>query len=124
MTTGYEHMTDAEFWAEVGDLLTLIQRHAKPGAALADGVGALADYVHAEAERRDPELAASARRQSELVKAADARQQPPDWDADLPFTEEEQAEWQQLIIGYRQRLAALAARVGLRVTEISEEQNR
>ena len=108
MSTGYGHLADEEFWAEVAALLALLVRHH--GGTWASQVGGLADYVHAEAERRDPELAASARRRAGIVRAADARA-PSGLDAlaaDLPFTPGEEAEWQDLITGYNQRFADLA----------------
>lgn len=79
-------MSDQEFWAGVASLLELIgQAHGGSPASL---VGGLADYVLKEAEYRDPDLAAAARRRQELVKAASARL-PLTFEAlfePLPFT--------------------------------------
>jgi len=59
-TTGYERMTDAEFWAEVRGLLSMDRVDT----------GSLADYVHEEAERRDPELARLRRERDAIFRAA------------------------------------------------------
>ena len=108
MGTEYEHMTDAEFWADVARVLTIIQRHQPDGEDPANAVGALADYVTAEAERRDPELAANARRRLEMVHAANERVPFDPMDMSVHFTAEEDAEFDRLYAAYRQRLTALA----------------
>ena len=110
MGTGYEHQTDQQFWTEVAGLLQLIIRHH--GGTPATQVTGLADYVHAEAERRDPALAASRRRRNELARTAAARE-PVRFEAPLtplPFTDTEKAAWQQAITAYNERFASLAAR--------------
>jgi len=93
--TGYEQMTDREFWAEVGHLLTLTT------------VGHLADYVHTEAERRDAELAENARRRMAMVRAESERTDDV-MDLDLHFTAEEEAEFTRLRDAYYERFALLA----------------
>lgn len=98
-STGYEHMSDVQFWAEVGELLQLTD------------VGGLADYVHEEARRRVPDLRGNFDRRTALVQAA--------WDregfdpvtslaADAPFTPAEEAEFERLVSEYSALLITLA----------------
>lgn len=97
MSTGYEHMTGRGFWTEVAHLLTMVT------------AGGLADYVHAEAQRRDSELAAVARRRLAMVAAAEAREPFDPMVTCTPFTPEEDAEYDRLCTAYNERLATLAA---------------
>jgi hypothetical protein len=111
MSTGYEHLDDAAFWAEVRGLLDLLIRHH--GGTRASQVTGLAGYVRNEAERRDPELGANTARAVEMAKAAwrracDSGADPLDfWDLDT-YTPAETAEADQLGAAYRERFAALA----------------
>jgi hypothetical protein len=113
--TGYEGLADEQFWAEVRELLELLARHH--GGEMAAQVGALADYMRAEADRRDPQLAASTARTAELAKAAwdracDGGMSPLDaWDADI-CTPAETAELDQMGGAYARRLAQLARHGG------------
>jgi len=106
MATGYEHMTDHEFWTKVAELLGILVRHHEGSPAAY--IGGLADYVHEEAERRDPELAALARACLAMVKAADARVPFDPMDMEVHFTAEEDVEYDRLRDAYNERFAGLA----------------
>jgi hypothetical protein len=103
MSTGYEHMTDQEFWAEVAHLLALVP------------VGGLADYVHAEAERRDAQLAANRQARHALHEVATGRaiaraQAAGTWadPMDAELNAGEKAESWRLLDAYNERLTLLA----------------
>jgi hypothetical protein len=100
MSTGYEHLTDAEFWAEVRELLAIDRVD----------VGSLAGYVHEEAERRDPELARLRWEHAAVSRVVMARV-PVDTDAlavDAPMTAAEEAQDGRLWESYRARFRELA----------------
>ena len=103
MSTGYEHMTGREFWAEVAGLLALAP------------VGGLADYVHAEAERRDTELAANRQARHALHETATGRaiaraQAAGTWadPMDAELNADEKAKSWRLLDAYNERFALLA----------------
>ena|ERR1039458_5648460 len=100
MSTGYEHQTDAEFWAEARELLAIDRVD----------VGSLAGYVHEEAERRDPELARLHRERAVISRAVMERV-PVGTDAlavDARGTAAEEAQDRALWESYRARFHQLA----------------
>jgi hypothetical protein len=121
MATGYEHLSDEKFWAEVRELLELIQRDSRPAAPLTAWTDALADYVITEAETRDPVLAANRRQRRAMTGEAGEREgiSPADL-VTTGFTAAENARYDTLAAAYRRRLVSFAKAGGdpARRTEI------
>ena len=96
--------SDAEFWAEVLDLLTL----GGPDS----GDYSLADYVTGEAERRDPELARLRRERLAIFTRAHARagdDDPLALDSPAELTAAEDDAHRALVREYNSRLRLTAA---------------